>query len=108
MGLLEDDSQYHLAMEEAPVSNSPASIYTLFAVILAWCEPSNSLDIYDNHKEAMVEDFLHQQCTIHRDEHLENYDIINLALNDLQEKVISIGGRQLFRVRLTSATNSGQ
>jgi len=36
----------------------------------------------------MVEDFLHQQRIIHK--HLEvNDDIINLALNDLQDKVIS-------------------
>jgi len=76
-GLLEDDNQYHLAMEEPKVSNSLASIRTLFAVILAWCYP---LNIYDIHKEAMVEDFLHQQRTIHSDEHLEvNDDIINLA-----------------------------
>ena len=45
LGLLEDDNQYHLAMEEATVSNSPASLCTLFAVILAWCEPSNPLEI---------------------------------------------------------------
>ena len=70
LGLLEDDNQYHLAMEEAKVSNSPASICTHFAVILAWCEPSNPLEIYDNHKEAMVEDFLHQQRIIHGNEHL--------------------------------------
>ena len=69
-------------MEEAIVSNSPASIRTLFAVILAWCEPSNPVDIYDSHKEAIAEDFLHQQrtCTLHRNEHLEvNDDIFNLA-----------------------------
>jgi len=96
LGLLEDDNQYHLAVEEAIVSNSPASIRMLFAVILGWCEPSNPLDIYDNHKEAMVEDFLHQQRTLHRDEHLEvNDDMLNLALNDLQERVVSMGGRQL-------------
>jgi len=96
MGLLEDDNQYHLAMEEAIVSNSPASIRTLFAVILAWCEPSNPLEIYDNHKEAMAEDFLYEQRTLHRDQQLEmNDDIFNLALGDLQEKVISMGGRQL-------------
>ena len=94
--LLEDDNQYHLAMEEATGSNSPARVRTLLAVILAWCEPSNPQEIYDNHKEAMVEDFLHQQRAIHGDEHLEvNDDIINLVLNDLQEKVISMGGRQL-------------
>ena len=101
LGLLEDDNQYHLAMEEAIISNSPASIRTLFAVILAWCEPSNPTEIYDNHKEALAEDFLHQQRILQRDEHLEpNDDIFNLALNDLQEKVISMGGRQLFEYGL--------
>ena len=88
LGLLEDDNQYHLDMEEAIVSNSPASIRTLFAVILAWCEPSNPLEIYGNHKEAMAEDFLHQQHVLHRDEHIEvNNDMFNLVLNDLPEKV---------------------
>ena len=83
-------------MEEASVSNSPASLLTLFAVILNWCEPSNPLEIYENHKEAMAEDFLHQQRTQHRDDDLEfNDDIFNVALNDLQEKVISMGGREL-------------
>ena len=33
LGLLEDDNQYHLAMEEAIVSNSPESIHMLFAVV---------------------------------------------------------------------------
>ena len=81
---------------EAVVSNSPASIRTLFAVILAWCEPSNPLEIYDNHKEAMAEDFLHQQRILHRDGHLEvNDDIFNLVLTDLQDRVICMGGRQL-------------
>ena len=96
LGLLEDDNQYHLAMDEASVSNSPASLRTLFAVILTWCEPSNPLEIYENHKEDMAEDFLHQQRTQHQDEDLEfNDDIFNVALNDLQEKVISMGGREL-------------
>ena len=96
LGLLEDDNQYHMAMEEASVSNSPASLRTLFAVILTWCEPSNPLQIYENHKEAMAEDFLHQQRIQHQGEDFNfNDDIFNVALNDLQEKVISMGGREL-------------
>jgi len=52
------------------------------------------------HKEALAEDFLHQQCILHRDEHIQpndqaNDDIFNLAINDLPEKVVSMGGRQL-------------
>ena len=45
LGLLEDDNQYHLAMQEVSVSNSAASLCSLFAVILTWCEPSNLLEI---------------------------------------------------------------
>ena len=96
LGLLEDDSQYHLAMEEASVGNSPASLRSLFAVILTWCEPSSPLEIYEHHKEAMAEDFLHQQRTRLGNVDLGfNDDIFNLALNDLQDKVLFIRGRQM-------------
>ena len=60
LGLLEDDNQYQLAMQEAAVSNSAASLGSLFAVILTWCEPSNPLDINEHHKESMAKGFLHQ------------------------------------------------
>ena len=84
LGLLEDDNQYHLAMQEASVSNSAASLRSLFAVILTWCEPSNPLDIYEHHKDSMTEDFLHQQRTRLGNMELDfNEDIFNLALNDL-------------------------
>ena len=63
LGLLEDDNQHHLAMQEAAVSNSAASLRSLFVVIITWCEPSNPLDIYDHHKESIAEDVLHQQRT---------------------------------------------
>ena len=96
LGLLEDDNQYHLAMQEASVSNSAASLRSLFAVILTWCEPSNPLDIYEHHKESMAEDFLHQQRTRLSNADLDfNDNIFNLALNDLQDKVLSMGGRKL-------------
>ena len=96
LGLLEDDNQYHLAMQEAAVSNSAASLCSLFAVILVWCESSNPLDIYEHHKESMAEDFLHQQHTQLGNLNLSfNDNIFNLALNDLQDKVLSMGGREL-------------
>ena len=96
LGLLEDDNQYHLAMQEASVSNSASSLRSLFAVILTWYEPSNPLDIYEHHKEHMAEDFLHQQRTRLSDNNLSfNDNIFNLALNDLQDKVLSMGGREL-------------
>ena len=94
-GILEDDNQYHLAIQEASVSNSASNLCSLFAVILT-CEPSNPLDIYKHHKEHMAEDFLHQQHTRLNDNDLSfNNDIFNLALNDLQDEVLSMGSREL-------------
>ena len=94
--LLEDNNQYHMAMEEASVSNSAASLRSFFAVILTWCDPSNPLEIYEHHKETMAEDFLHQYRTTLGNADLDySDDIFNLALNDLQDKVLSMGGREL-------------
>ena len=85
-------------MQEAAVNISVASLRSLFAVILTWCEPSNPLDIYNCHKESMAEDFLHRQRTQLGNSGLSfNDDIFNLALNDLQDKVLSMGGRELSR-----------
>ena len=44
----------------------------------------------------MAEDFLHQQRTQLGNNDLSfNDDIFNLALNDLQDRVLSMGGREL-------------
>ena len=81
-----------MAIEEASVSNLAANLRSLFAVILTWCEPSNSLEIYEHHKGTMAEDFLHQYRTRLGDANLDyNDDIFNLALNDLQDRVLSMG-----------------
>ena len=54
----------------------------------------------------MAEDFLHQQHVLHRDERIEvDDDIFNLELNDLQEKVLSMGGRQLSEYGLQAVDN---
>ena len=98
LGFLEDDNQYHLAMQEVSISNSAASLRSLFVVILTWCEPSSPLEIYEDHKEAIAEDFLHQHRTRLGNVYVElnfNDDIFNLALNDLQDKVLSMRGREL-------------
>ena len=89
----------YLGLNGFSSSNSAASLCLLFVMIVTWCEPSSPLDIY---KEAVDEDFLHQQCTQLVNADLEfNDDIFNLALNDLQDKVLSIGGRELSEYGLS-------
>ena len=96
LGLLENDNHYYLAMQEASLSNSSSTIRTLFAVILAWCEPSNPTELYDSFKDAMAEDFLHSYSN-HSDNQEMPYstEIYNLALTELQNKLYSMGGREL-------------
>ena len=77
-------------------------------MILTWCELSNPLDIYDHHKESMSEDFLHQQRT-----QLGNSDLSfndNMALNDLQNKVLFMGCSELSEYGLLQpqAVNSNR
>ena len=49
----------------------------------------------------MAEDFLHQQRTQLGNNDLRfNDDIFNLALNDLQDRVLSMGGRELSKYGL--------
>ena len=70
-------------------------------MILTWCEPSNPLEIYEHHKEFMAEGFLHQQHTQLGNNDLSfNDDIFNLALNDLQGRVLLMGGRELSKYGL--------
>ena len=74
-------------------SSSAASLCSLFVMILTWCEPSSPLDIY---KEAIAEDFLHQHFTQLGNADLEcNSDTFNFALNDLQDKVLSMADKKL-------------
>ena len=88
-------------MPEASVSNSAATLCSLLTVILTWYELNNLVDIYEHHKESMAKDFLHQYCTRLGNIDLEfDDDIFNLALNDLQDKVLSMGSRKLFEYGL--------
>ena len=49
----------------------------------------------------MTEDFLHQHRTRLSNMELDfNDDIFNLALKDLQDKVLSMGGRELSKYGL--------
>ena len=96
LGLLKGDNQYHLTMQEAAVNNSAATLCSLFVVIMTWCEPSNPLDVYEHHKESQGihgEDLVHQQRT--QFDLSFNDDIFNLALNDSQDRVLSMEGREL-------------
>ena len=59
-GLLEDDRVHFLTLQEAVVSASPAALRNLLAIILTYCNPSNPLELWFNHKTELSEDFIHR------------------------------------------------
>ena len=95
-GLLEDDNQYSLALQEAAISQMPSQIRTLYAIILTNCEPCDPLALWDNHRNSMTEDFLHHhRRSLAQDDLTFTDDMYDEALTDLQDKLLSMGGQEL-------------
>ncbi|GFQ81849.1 helitron_like_N domain-containing protein [Trichonephila clavata] len=64
LGLLENDSHWYQAMEEAAVSQSPAQLCNLFAILVAVCGLNKPITLWENHKKDMTEDFVPRQDEI--------------------------------------------
>ena len=79
-------------MEEAAVSATSGVLRSLFAMILTCCKLSNSCQMWEQQKEPLSEDVLHQCHTVaeHPDmPYIEN--VFNEALLELQNKVEMMG-----------------
>ena len=95
-GLLENDNQYSLALEEAAMSEMPSQVRTLYAIILTTCAPADSLALWDSHRDSMTEDYLHHhRLTLSESDLSFTDDMYNQALNDIQDKVLRMGGQEL-------------
>ncbi|GFR07595.1 ATP-dependent DNA helicase [Trichonephila clavata] len=96
LGLLEDDSHWYKATEEAAVSQSPAQLRNLFAILVAVCGLNKPITLWENHKEDMTEDILHQARRNNPTETIEySDDLINNTLLILEDKILSIIGHTL-------------
>ena len=72
-GLLESDESISECLNEAATFQLPQALRRLFATILVYCEPSDVRKLWDDHFEAMSEDFnkiypdqqtIHVSCTL--------------------------------------------
>ena len=59
-GLLENDNEWHLTLEEASPVCLPHQLRELFASILAFCNPSDPSRLWLKHKDALCDDILHR------------------------------------------------
>ena len=56
MGLLEDDREWYIALEEASATASAADLRMLFSHILMYCEVSGPLELWERHWRCMADD----------------------------------------------------
>ncbi|XP_042243436.1 uncharacterized protein LOC121880347 [Homarus americanus] len=95
-GLLENDDHLRLAMQEAKISQSPANMRCLFAIILTACSPSNPAELWEIFKETLSEDYLMQHRRSMNDPDAPVSDLIfNQVLCHLKYKVLMMGGHVL-------------
>jgi len=47
-------------MAEAKMSQAPSQLRNLFALLIAHCNISNPLRLWENYKESMAEDFIYE------------------------------------------------
>ncbi|GFT45886.1 ATP-dependent DNA helicase [Trichonephila clavipes] len=83
-------------MEEAAVSQSPAQLRNLFAILIAVYGLNKPITLWKNHKEDMTEDFSHQARRNNPTENIEYCDaLFNNTLLILEDKILSITGNKL-------------
>ncbi|XP_043242049.1 uncharacterized protein LOC122391808 [Amphibalanus amphitrite] len=57
-GLLRDDQEWEVTMEDAAHTQLPCQLRRLFTVLLLFCTPADTLQLFRRHVEAMAEDFV--------------------------------------------------
>ncbi|GFY41357.1 helitron_like_N domain-containing protein [Trichonephila inaurata madagascariensis] len=96
LGLLEDDSHWYQAMEEVAVSQSPAQLRNLFAILVAICGLNKPIVLWENHKEDITEDFCTRQDGIIQQKILNTVMLFSRTLfSSWKIKVLSITGNKL-------------
>jgi hypothetical protein len=102
-GLLENDGQWNMALEEASATQTPKRIRHLFAILLTTCGISNPLHLWEKYKAVLSEDILHQLRRDNPSIQVELCDrIYNQTLFFLEDLCLSMSGKSLKILGLPS------
>ncbi|XP_074323774.1 uncharacterized protein LOC141660686 [Apium graveolens] len=85
LNLLNNDKQWHDALEENAFSAMPTQIWAMFVNILSNCSASDPFALWEYHWPALSDDVLYIRCKISDKIHLtlSEYEIQNYALADV-------------------------
>ncbi|KAE9540849.1 hypothetical protein AGLY_004094 [Aphis glycines] len=106
MGLLEDDLQWENTLSEATVCCTSPSIRYLFAILIVFCQVTDPIRLWQNHRASMAEDVLFRKQKECPSDDI-NYDenIFNEALLELNKVVQSVSGKNITDFGLILSNN---
>lgn len=88
MGLLEDDSHWENTLSEAAICSSATSLRYLFAIIVAFCQVTDSVSLWNKFRENMASDILiRQRRELVSDDLQYDQNIFDEALFELNKVV---------------------
>ena len=91
-GLLENDDEWDVCLNEASTFQDPSRLRDLFAIILLENNPQDSLAFWTRHRNDFTKDILHCWRTERRNPDLElNSHIMNKALQHVEHYLQSMG-----------------
>ncbi|XP_044593840.1 uncharacterized protein LOC123271521 [Cotesia glomerata] len=103
LGLLEDDNQWECMLAEAALNFTAIQIRLLFAIVLTTCFPARAEILWDNHKDSMTDDILHQHRTRCNDLAITfSDDMYNEALIAIEDLCIIIANLPLSHFGMNS------
>ncbi|XP_044575241.1 uncharacterized protein LOC123259044 [Cotesia glomerata] len=103
LGLLEDDNQWECMLAEAALNCTAIQIRLLFAIVLTTCFPARAEILWDNHKDSMTDDILHQHRTRCNDLAITfSDDMYNEALIAIEDLCIIIANLPLSHFGMNS------
>ena len=83
LGLVEAGKSLDDALSEATMFKMPSALRKMFATIMVFCEFTNIQHLWDNHFDAMAEDYRHT--------HANDAGVLQLVLKDIANIVKSMG-----------------
>ncbi|XP_074346774.1 uncharacterized protein LOC141685581 [Apium graveolens] len=93
LGLLNNDKQWHDALEENAVSAMPTQIRAMFVNILENCYVSDPLALWEKHWPTLSNDVIYMRRKISDNIHLtlSEYEIQNYALAEIEKLLNNVG-----------------
>ncbi|XP_031333941.1 uncharacterized protein LOC116163953 [Photinus pyralis] len=101
--LLENDEHWDNSLHEASLTASSYQMRTLFAIIISTCFPSRPVQLWEQHKDAMTDDILHQARNASEHTELQyTAEMYNQSLIYIEDMCLMMANKLLNQLGLPS------